>query len=367
MDNNTQIITVALGKRSYPVLIGAGLLKQEGILLSYISGSQILIVSQQRIAQHYLKCLQAHFTHYQCDHLLLPDGENFKSLATVSSIFDELLVHGHHRDTTLIALGGGVIGDMTGFAAACYQRGVNFIQVPTTLLAQVDASIGGKTGVNHPLGKNMIGAIYQPRCVMIDVDTLSTLDEREYKAGLAEVIKSALLMDAVFFKWCEENSEKILIRDKTTLIKLITRCCEIKAQIVAQDEKDYGMRMLLNLGHTFAHAIETETEYKIWLHGEAVAIGLIMAADLSNRLGWLNSSEFQRIKALIKCLGLPWHLSGKSTVEAYLSRMAVDKKNQNSKLRLILLRAIGSAEIVTDVPLDLLTQTLQSHFTTHDL
>ncbi len=340
-----QTLTVKLPAESYPILIGQGLLSQLSSFAPYIHSEQVLLVSNETVAPLYLEPLKKTLSDYELDTLILPDGEAYKNLTTLNQIFDTLLAKNHHRDTTLIALGGGVIGDMTGFAAACYQRGVNFIQVPTTLLAQVDASVGGKTAVNHPLGKNMIGAFYQPQVVVIDTEVLTTLPARELKAGLAEVIKTALIADADFFVWLEENINKLRDGDQKALSHAIARCCAIKADIVAQDEKEAGVRALLNLGHTFGHAIETIQEYKQWLHGEAVAAGLVLAADLSMRVAGLPDTDKQRIEALIKRADLPIAIPQDISSEQLVAAMQRDKKVQGGKLRLILLKAIGKAYI----------------------
>jgi 3-dehydroquinate synthase len=294
--------------------------------------------------------------------VILPDGEAFKTLTVLNQIFDCLLQQQFDRQTTLVALGGGVIGDMTGFAAACYQRGVSFIQIPTTLLAQVDASVGGKTGVNHPLGKNMIGAFYQPQCVVIDTNTLQTLDERQLQAGLAEVIKYGLINDADFFTWLEEHITQLLARETEALRFAITRSCRNKAHIVAQDEREAGLRALLNLGHTFAHAIETGLNYDHYLHGEAVAIGLCLSAQMSARLGWLPDNVVTRIQQLVAKANLPTCIPKSLTVEQLLTAMQVDKKVQAGKVRLILLQAMGHAVLTDNYDPTLLYQTLANGY-----
>ena len=286
-----QTLTVDLGDRSYPIFIGENLLNRAELFMPYIAGKQVLIVSNTTIAPLYLDTLRATLSVERVDSVILPDGEQYKTLDQLNTIFDDLLERRHNRTTTLIALGGGVIGDMTGFAAACYQRGVAFIQVPTTLLSQVDSSVGGKTGVNHPLGKNMIGAFHQPRCVVADIDTLRTLPAREFSAGIAEIVKYGLICDREFYVWLTRHMAGLMARDAQLLGEAIYRSCANKARVVAADEREGGLRAILNLGHTFGHAIETAQGYGVWLHGEAVAVGMIMAADLSARLGWISAAE----------------------------------------------------------------------------
>jgi 3-dehydroquinate synthase len=340
-------LQVDLGERSYPIHIGAGLLGRADLLVPFLAGEQVLLVSNETVAPLYRECAAAAFAGYQLDSVVLPDGEEFKTLEVAGRIFDALMLHRHARTTTLVALGGGVVGDMAGFAAACYQRGVAFIQLPTTLLAQVDSSVGGKTGVNHPLGKNMIGAFHQPRCVVIDTATLETLDGRQLRAGLAEVVKYGLIRDAEFFAWLERNLDALLARDPAALAYAIERSCWHKAQVVAADEREAGSRALLNLGHTFGHAIETGTGYGRWLHGEAVAIGMVMAAELSRRVGWLNREDVDRIKAILVRANLPSHLNAGLEPERFRALMAVDKKVRHGRLRLVLLQGIGQA-VVSD-------------------
>jgi 3-dehydroquinate synthase len=290
--------------------------------------------------------------------VILPDGEQYKTLDTLNTIFTALLEQRFNRGCTLVALGGGVVGDITGFAAASYQRGVAFLQVPTTLLAQVDSSVGGKTGVNHPLGKNMIGAFHQPGCVVIDTDTLDTLDDRQLAAGFAEVIKYGLIYDADFFAWLEENVSAIMARDKMALARAIERSCTIKAEIVAADERESGVRALLNLGHTFGHAIETGTGYGNWLHGEAVATGMLMAVDLSARHGWLDRADVQRTESILRQAGLPTRPPATMSEQQFMELMAVDKKVIDGGLRLVLLKRIGEAFVTADFQSDLLSETL---------
>lgn len=353
-------LTVELGDRSYPIYIGAGLLTRANLLLPHINGQQVLIVSNDVVAPLYLDKLISTLSGKQCDVIVLPDGEHNKNLDTLNLIFDELLRKRHERGTTLIALGGGVTGDMAGFAAAVYQRGVNFIQIPTTLLSQVDSSVGGKTGVNHALGKNMIGAFYQPQCVLADIDVLESLPRRELQAGLAEVIKYGLLGNAAFFGWLEENMDALLARDVDKLAEAVRICCEEKARIVAADEKEGGLRALLNLGHTFGHAIEAAMGYGTWLHGEAVGAGMVMAADLSRRLGWLDAVDAARARALIERAGLPVAPPPEMTPEQFLALMSVDKKVQAGKIRFVLMKGLGHAVIESGIRPELLEQTLSA-------
>jgi 3-dehydroquinate synthase len=320
------------------------------------------VVTNETIAPLYLSTVLNNLQEYIVETVILPDGEQFKTLEFVTQIFDKLLSKKFSRNATLIALGGGVIGDMGGFAAACYQRGIAFLQVPTTLLAQVDSSVGGKTGVNHPLGKNMIGAFYQPQCVIADADVLDTLDDRQLSAGLAEVIKYGLIRDAEFFEWLENNIEALLARDKLSLAYAIEKSCLNKAEIVAEDETETGIRATLNLGHTFGHAIETGTGYGTYLHGEAVAIGTCQAADLSRRLDLLESdTDVERIIALFKKARLPVEPPEQLDTNRFLELMAVDKKNVDGQIRLILLKKIGVATLPVDVALDILKMTLKTY------
>lgn len=334
-------VEVALGERSYPLYIGAGLLKNASLLRSALAGQQVMVVSNPTVAALYRETVLASLTGLQVDSVLLPDGEAYKTLETLNSVFDALLRHRHNRRTTLLALGGGVTGDMTGFAAACYQRGVAFVQLPTTLLAQVDSSVGGKTAVNHPLGKNMIGAFHQPRAVLIDTDTLKTLPRRELIAGIAEIIKYGIIDDEAFFSWLEQNLDALLACDSAALTTAIERSCAIKARIVAADEREQGERAHLNLGHSFGHAIETGLGHGVWLHGEAVACGMVLAAELSAALGSLAARDVARIEVLLQRAGLPCRLPRGVSPEQLLELMRVDKKNRGSALRLILPTAIG--------------------------
>lgn len=342
------ILNVALGARSYPITIGTGLIADPACYRPHIAGRQVMVVTNVTVAPLYLARVQAALDGLRVETVVLPDGEVYKTQAVLDRIYDALLGARFGRDGTLIALGGGVIGDMTGFAAACYQRGVAFVQVPTTLLAQVDSSVGGKTGINHPLGKNMIGAFHQPRAVIADTATLDTLPDRELSAGLAEVIKYGLIRDPGFFDWLDVHLDALRTRDPVALAEAIRRSCQNKAEVVAADEREAGERALLNLGHTFGHAIETGAGYGNWLHGEAVGAGMCLAADLSARLGWLSPADLQRTRDLIERAGLPTAPPSDLTAERFLELMAVDKKVQDGRLRLVLLRAIGKALVNGD-------------------
>jgi 3-dehydroquinate synthase len=355
------ILQIALGERSYPIYIGTKLLDRSELYSRHIAGKQILVVTNETVASLYLDKVLGQLSNYQTAQVILPDGEKYKSLEVLNQIFDALLANKFGRNTTLIALGGGVVGDMGGFAAASYQRGIPFIQIPTTLLAQVDSSVGGKTGINHPLGKNMIGAFYQPKCVIADADVLDTLDDRQISAGLAEVIKYGLIRDAEFFGWLEDNIDALLARDKTALAFSIERSCFNKAEVVAEDETETGVRATLNLGHTFGHAIETGAGYGEYLHGEAVAIGICQAADLSRRKGWLTDADVERILALIKRARLPINPPESLGSEQFLRLMSVDKKNVDGEIRLILLKTIGQATLPVSIDEKLLHATLANY------
>lgn len=341
-----QTLQVALGDRSYPIHIGSGLLQRADLLLPALGRRKAVIVSNETVAPLYLERLASLLQDngVAVSRVVLPDGEEYKDWPTLNRIFDALLESRAERSTTLIALGGGVIGDMTGFAAACYQRGMPFIQVPTTLLSQVDSSVGGKTAINHPAGKNMIGAFYQPRLVLADTDALKSLPNRELRSGLVEVIKYGLIRDLAFFEWLEENVERVLARDTAALEHAIGVSCRHKAEIVAADEHEHGERALLNLGHTFGHAIETGMGYGEWLHGEAVAAGTMMAAELSRMRGWLSADDVGRIERLFVRAGVPVQGPAMATGK-YVELMRHDKKVQDGRLRLILLRRIGEALI----------------------
>ena len=356
-----QTLEVSLGDRSYPIHIGRGLLSQADLLLPHLKRKQVAIVSNTTVAPLYMQTLVDALTQagVQVIQIVLPDGEAYKNSETLNLIYDALLQNRCERSTTLIALGGGVIGDLTGYAAATYLRGVPFIQIPTTLLSQVDSSVGGKTGINHPLGKNMIGAFYQPKVVLADIDTLVTLPAREFSAGVAEVIKYGLIRDADFFAWLETNMHLLMNLDEQVLSYGIYRSCQNKAEVVAADEHEAGERALLNLGHTFGHAIENAMGYGVWLHGEAVAAGTMLAADLSQRLGWINQQDMARISAIFKAAKLPL-IPPKLTVENYLALMQLDKKVADGQIRLVLQQSIGKAIMTADYDKALLNQTLEA-------
>lgn len=354
-----QTLTVGLADRSYPIHIGSGLLGRADLLLPHVPHKKTMVVTNTTVAPLYLETLRSMLQSHGVDVIstILPDGEKYKNIETLTLIYDALLTNRCERSTPLIALGGGVVGDMTGYAAATYLRGVPFIQIPTTLLAQVDSSVGGKTGINHPLGKNMIGAFYQPQVVLADIATLNTLPDQELRAGIAEVIKYGLIRDPSFFEWLEMNMERLLARDAEVLQYAIARSCQNKAEVVAADERESGERALLNLGHTFGHAIETGMGYGAWLHGEAVAAGTIMALDLSYRLGWISEQDVTRVRHLFEKAGLPVTAPALG-VEKYQQLMGLDKKVMGGKIRFVLLKAIGRAVVSGDVPADLLQQTL---------
>lgn len=358
-----QTLTVELGDRAYPIHIGQDLLARVDLILPHLKRKQVAVVTNTTVAPLYLEKLSAPLKAAGVTVLpvVLPDGEQFKNAETLNLIYDALLANRCERTTTLVALGGGVIGDLTGYAAATFLRGVPFIQVPTTLLSQVDSSVGGKTGINHPRGKNMIGAFYQPQLVLADTDTLNTLPDRELSAGLAEVIKYGLIRDLPFFVWLEQAMPRLVARDPATLSEAIYRSCRNKAEVVAADERESGERALLNLGHTFGHAIENGMGYGIWLHGEAVAAGTLLAADLSRRLGWLSDADVSRTAGIHRAANLPI-VAPDLGVERYLDLMGLDKKVADGRIRLILLEAIGKAVLTGDYPAAALRETLA---TTH--
>ena len=351
-------LNLDLGEKSYPIYIGQGLLSQSKLLTEHISGKQIMIVTNTTVAPLYLAQVKSLLADYQISTVILPDGEQYKTLDTVNLIFSALLEARFDRSCTLVALGGGVVGDMTGFAAASYQRGVNFIQIPTTLLSQVDSSVGGKTGVNHVLGKNMIGAFHQPKCVVIDVDTLDTLEDREYSAGMAEVIKYGLLGNVDFLHYLQNNIESLMARDKTIIIEAVYQSCEDKADIVAQDELEAGKRALLNLGHTFGHAIENTLGYGNYLHGEAISVGMLMAVKLSQLEGYVSDNVVDQTQDLLEKSNLPTSISGKITASDFMAAMSVDKKVIDGNIRLILLKELGDAFICDDYQQPLLSQVI---------
>ncbi len=353
-----QTLFVELGDRRYPIFIGSHLNPQQ-LLEPYIQGQQVMIVTNTTVQplylEHYVTAIEA--LGKKVNTCVLPDGEQYKNIEHLNLIFDALLEAGFNRDCTVLALGGGVIGDMAGFASACFQRGVYFIQVPTTLLSQVDSSVGGKTGINHPLGKNMIGAFQQPQVVLADMAQLSTLPDRELSAGLAEVIKYALLGDTEFLSWLEEHMDGLIARDPELLAEAVYRSCAHKARIVANDEKEQGERALLNLGHTFGHAIESYLGYGVWLHGEAVATGMVMAADLSHLMGWISAEYLARTKKIIQRAHLPIKCP-QIPMDEFLAYMSHDKKVLNGQLRLVLMKALGQAVITKDFDLELMKQAI---------
>lgn len=355
-----ETLTVNLAERSYPIYIGAGLMSSPALFAPHIVGKRVMIITNETVAPLYLNDLKTTLSDYQIDTLILPDGEAYKTLSSFEKIMSALLEGTHGRDTTLIALGGGVIGDLVGFAAACYQRGVPFIQVPTTLLSQVDSSVGGKTAVNHPLGKNMIGAFYQPKAVIIDIHCLKTLPERELAAGMAEVIKYGVIWDKPFFEWLESHVDDIYAMNEDALIRVIYRCCEIKADVVSQDETETGVRALLNLGHTFGHAIEAEQGYGNWLHGEAVSVGIIQAAETAYRLGFISEEDVVRQRNLLAAARLPIKAPAEMGFEQYIHHMLRDKKAKAGKLRLVLPIMLGRADLFSDVDQSVLNDVINA-------
>jgi 3-dehydroquinate synthase len=339
-----ETLEVRLGSRSYPIHIGTGLLSDRELIGAAVDAAQVLIVTNEVVAPLYLDTLTTSLEGRRVSSVVLPDGEQHKTLTTFARIIDRMVELRFHRDACLVALGGGVVGDIAGFAAACYQRGIPFVQVPTTLLAQVDSSVGGKTAVNHPQAKNMIGAFHQPVAVIADTDTLRTLPARELSAGLAEVIKYGLILDAPLFAWLESEVDALLALDGTALAHAVRESCRLKAAIVAEDEREHGRRALLNLGHTFGHALEAVTDFRRWLHGEAVAIGMHLAARTSAALGWLDERDCERIEALLARARLPVQANGVDP-DAVLARMSLDKKADRRGIRLVLLKGIGDATV----------------------
>ena len=336
-------INIQFDERSYPIYVGEGLISNYELISQHILGKKVAIITNETVADIYLKTLMETVSpHKELISIILPDGESYKSKDSLDSIYAQLLENKADREITLIALGGGVIGDITGFAAATYMRGVNFIQIPTTLLSQVDSSVGGKTGINHPLGKNMIGAFYQPKCVISDMNVLKTLPSRELSAGLAEVIKYGLIRDNKFFEWLESHIQYLMKMNPKYLIEAVQRSCENKAAVVEADEFESGIRAILNLGHTFGHAIEVAQGYGNWLHGEAVGAGMVMAAKLSQSMGWLADKDVGRIVALIKKAGLPTE-PPKISVKKYMELMMLDKKTKDGQINLVLQKSIGDA------------------------
>jgi len=359
-DVSVDTLKVELGARSYPILIGAGLLGSAQIFVQHLPARELLIVSNTSVAPLYLPTLTSSLGKRRVVEVILPDGEIHKTLANASRVMDVLIANRLARDCAVLALGGGVVGDLAGFAAACYQRGVDFVQLPTTLLAQVDSAVGGKTGVNHAGGKNLIGAFHQPVLVVNDTATLATLPSRELRAGLAEVIKYGLIADGALFEWLEEHLDELLAGDPAALAHIIRRSCEIKAAVVGRDEREQGERALLNLGHTFGHAIESASGYRQWLHGEAVGAGLVMAAAMSTACGLLSDADAARVRQLVTRAGLPSRIDSVSDAAA-LEHMKIDKKVLGGRLRLVLLRRIGEAFVSADYPADALRRTLATH------
>jgi 3-dehydroquinate synthase len=357
----TTRVEVGLRGREYPILIGAGLLSEASVLRGAIEAQDVLVVTSETVGPLYFERVRAGLAGKRVQALALPDGEVHKTLGTVARIFDAMVAARFNRDACIAALGGGVVGDMAGFAAACYQRGVDFVQLPTTLLAQVDASIGGKTGVNHPSGKNLIGAFHQPVAVIADTSTLATLPPREFRAGLAEVVKHALVADVAFLDWLDGHLDALLAQEPAAVAYAVQRSCEIKAQIVAADERERGRRAELNLGHTFGHAIETATGYGDWLHGEAVSVGMALAAALSQRHGWLTPADVGRVRDVLRRAGLPIAAPGIGAARA-LELMGMDKKVLGGRIRLVLLHGLGNAAVTADYDPDALAETLLEHF-----
>lgn len=356
-----ELLQIDLGERGYPIVIGEGLLADTGLVAHHIAARDVLVVTSATVGPLYLPALERGLAGKRVHAVALPDGEQHKTLEVLGRVFDAMVAARLNRDAVVVALGGGVVGDMSGFAAACYQRGIDFVQVPTTLLAQVDSSVGGKTGVNHPGGKNLIGAFHQPRAVLADLATLRTLPPRELRAGLAEVIKYGLVDDPEFLEWIERHLDALLALDGAALRHAVRRSCEIKARIVAADEREHGQRALLNLGHTFGHAIETAAGYGEWLHGEAVAMGMLLAADLSRRLGWLATADVERVRELLRRAGLPVAAPAIGAHRAH-ALMGMDKKVLQGRIRLVLLRKLGAGVVTADYPADALEATLRSHF-----
>ena len=357
-----KVLEVDLGERSYPIYIGAGILRDNAFIQKniqqHIKGISTVSVSNTTVAPLYLEKIHSVISNYKNTDIILPDGEQYKTPETLDLIYTQMLEARCDRKTTLLALGGGVVGDVSGFAAASYQRGINFIQIPTTLLAMVDSSVGGKTGVNHLLGKNMIGAFHQPQCVIIDTETLNTLDDRQLSAGIAEIIKYGYINDLEFIDWLDQNMSKLLKRDPEALAYAIHRSCKHKADIVAADEKEAGQRALLNLGHTFGHAIETGMGYGNWLHGEAISAGMVMAAELSQKHGWVSETEVASIRALLKKANLPVEPPTEINGEQFSKLMSIDKKVQDGVLHLVLMKSLGESIISSDFDKAALQQVL---------
>lgn len=357
-----QTLHLDLGERSYPIHIGQGLLQQPELFTQHISGKRATTVTNETIAPLYLESVEQGLTGFTHTASILKDGEAYKTLDTVNEVYTHLLEERADRKTTIIALGGGVVGDMAGFAAASYQRGIEFVQIPTTLLAMVDSSVGGKTGVNHALGKNMIGAFHQPKCVIIDTDTLNTLEPRHLAAGIAEVVKYGLIRDPEFLQWLDQNIEKLVARDPEALTYAIYRSCEHKAEVVSADEREAGQRALLNLGHTFGHAIEAAMGYGTWLHGEAVATGMVMAAEHSALMGWVEQDEVAFIRQLLQRANLPIEPPADMSGDTFMKYMSVDKKVTDGTLRLVLMKSLGESVVTADFDTDALKKVLTREF-----
>lgn len=357
-----QKVDVKLKEKSYPIYIGENLFADTELFTQHVLSKQVMIATDETVALLYLSLIEKMFSDKQCNTIILPNGEAYKTMVQLNLILDALAENHCHRDTTIVALGGGVVGDTAGFAAACYQRGIPFIQIPTTLLAQVDASIGGKTSVNHSMGKNLIGAFHQPKAVFINIDTLTTLPEREFNAGIAEIIKAGLIKDATFFKLLENNMPKLLQRDTNFVISIIKRACEIKRDIVIADEKELtGVREVLNFGHTFAHAIEKMIGYGKWLHGEVVATGLVLATTLSQHKGWIKEDDVARVEKLLQSIPLPTQLPSNIKYDTLIAAMMMDKKIVANRLRLVLLKGIGQVVVTDDVTKEEIKGCLHSH------
>ena len=355
-------LKVNLGERSYPICIGQNLLDQSELLTQHIPGNSALIVSNETVAPLYMDKVENALSNIRYKTLILPDGEEFKNLDVLNTIYDSLLENRLDRNTTLIALGGGVIGDITGFAAASYQRGVHLIQIPTTLLSQVDSSVGGKTAVNHPLGKNMIGAFYQPKSVIADTSTLDTLEPRQLCSGIAEVIKYGFIRDPAFLEWLEDNIDNLIDRDPNALAYAIERSCRNKAEVVAADERESGQRALLNIGHTFGHAIEAGMGYGVWLHGEAVASGMVMAARLSNKLGWISEADVDRVINILERSNLPVKAPEQMSADKFIELMSLDKKVSDGVLKLVLYKSLGKAVLSKDYTDAILRETISDSY-----
>jgi 3-dehydroquinate synthase len=347
-------LTVELGERSYPILIEANLLDHPEVLTTHLTTNKVVVVTNDVVDPLYFPTVSQALAGYDVSKIVVPDGEQHKNLQSFEMVISKLLEMSAGRDTTLIALGGGVIGDLTGFVAASFQRGMPFIQIPTTLLSQVDSSVGGKTAVNHPLGKNMIGAFYQPKAVLIDTNSLTTLPEREFAAGMAEVIKYGVIYDADFFIWLEDNQQAIKHKKLEALQYMIARCCAIKAEIVAIDERESGLRAILNLGHTFGHAIEAEKGYGNWLHGEAVSAGIILASAVATKMNWLEASEFSRIESLLQAFDLPTDAPSDMAYDEFIRHMRHDKKVQAGQLFFVIPKGIGKAVVTNEISAEVL-------------